>query len=61
MSNVPLFMDNGHLVRLDENNLSRLLAARLQWSVSQSLISRGYRRRIVKKCFKDQLQLKGRL
>jgi hypothetical protein len=54
-------MDNGRLVRLDENTLSRLVAARLQLPVSQSLLNRGYRSRIIKQCFEDQLQLKGRL
>ncbi len=61
MLNATLFMDNGQLVRLDENNLSRLVAARLKWPVSQTLIDRSYNSSIIERCWKDQLSLKGRL
>jgi hypothetical protein len=58
--NVPLFMDNGQLVRLDEDTLSRLVAARLDLPISQTLIQR-YGLRLIKRCWKVQLRLKGRL
>ncbi len=60
MLNATLFMDNEQLVRLDEKNLSRLVAARLKWPMSRAL-RRRYSLFVIKQCWKDQLSLKGRL
>jgi len=45
----------------DENTLSRLVAARLDLPISQSLLDRSYRLSIIQRCWEDQLRLKGRL
>ncbi len=60
MSNETLFIDNGQLVRLDENTLPTLVAARLNRLVSRAL-NQSYSSSIIEQCWKDQLRLKSRL
>ncbi|CAF1011820.1 unnamed protein product [Didymodactylos carnosus] len=42
----------------DEATLSRLVAARLDWPISQSLLNKNFKLSIIKRCFEDQLRLK---
>lgn len=42
----------------DESLLSRLIAARLDLTVSQRLLDKNYRISIIKRCWEDQLRLK---
>ncbi|CAF1218955.1 unnamed protein product [Rotaria sordida] len=49
---------NGHLLIPDESTLSRLVAARLDLSISQSLLNRNFKLSIIKRCWEDQLRLK---
>ncbi|CAF3732674.1 unnamed protein product [Rotaria sp. Silwood1] len=42
----------------DENTLSRLVAARLDLPISQSLLDRDFKLSIIKRCWEDQLRLK---
>ena len=47
------------LIIQDESILSRYVAARLELPVSQSMMKRGFKISIVKRCWEDQLRLKG--
>lgn len=49
----------GRLVIHDESTLSRYVAARLDLTVSQNLLKRNFKSSIVKRCWEDQLRLKG--
>jgi hypothetical protein len=49
----------GRLVINDESTLSRYVAARLDLQVSQDMIKRNFKLSIVKRCWEDQLRLKG--
>lgn len=51
----------GRLVIHDESTLSRYVAARLDLAVSQNLLKRNFKSSIVKRCWEDQLRLKGKL
>ncbi|CAF0871772.1 unnamed protein product [Rotaria sordida] len=42
----------------DESTLSRLVAARLDLPISQSLLNRNFKLSIIKRCWEDQLRLK---
>ncbi|CAF0796687.1 unnamed protein product [Rotaria sordida] len=49
---------NQKLLIPDESTLSRLVAARLDLSISQSLLDRNFKLSIIKRCWEDQLRLK---
>ena len=51
----------GRLVIQDESTLSRYVAARLDLTVSQNMLKRNFKLSIVKRCWEDQLRLKGRV
>lgn len=42
----------------DESTLSRLVAARLDLPISQTLLNGGFKLSIIKRCWEDQLRLK---
>jgi hypothetical protein len=42
----------------DESTLSRLVAARLDLPISQSLLNQNFKLSIIKRCWEDQLRLK---
>ncbi len=48
----------GRLLIPDESTLSRLVAARLDLPISQSLLDRNFKLSIIKRCWEDQLRLK---
>ncbi|CAF2683332.1 unnamed protein product [Rotaria sp. Silwood2] len=50
----------GRLLIPDESTLSRLVAARLDLPISQSLLNRNFKLSIIKRCWEDQLRLKRR-
>ena len=43
----------------DESTLSRLVAARLDLPISQSLLNQNFKLSIIKRCWEDQHRLKG--
>jgi hypothetical protein len=45
----------------DESTLSRLVAARLDLPISQSLLNKNFKLSIIKRCWEDQLRLKRKL
>ncbi len=45
----------------DESTLSRLVAARLDLPISQSLLDRNFKLSIIKRCWEDQLRLKRKI
>jgi hypothetical protein len=45
----------------DESTLSRLVAARLDLPISQSLLAKKFKLSIIKRCWEDQLRLKRKL
>ena len=49
----------GRLKIADESTLSRYVAARLDLPVSQRMLNRNVKLAIVKRCWEDQLRLKG--
>lgn len=51
-------MNVGLLNIQDESTLSRLVAARLDLTISQSLLSQDYKLSVIKRCYEDQLRLK---
>ncbi len=51
-------MGRGQLNLPDESTLSRFVAARLDLSISQSLLDRKFKLSIIKRCWEDQLRLK---
>ena len=48
----------GGLLIADESTLSRYVAARHDLPISQSLLKRGFKLSIIKRCWEDQLRLK---
>ena len=46
---------------LDESTLSRLVAARLDLPITKSLLSRGIKQSVIKRCWEDQLRLKRKI
>ncbi len=54
-------LNNGRLVIPDESTLSRLVAARLDLPISQSLLDRNFKLSIIKRCWEDQLRLKRKM
>lgn len=48
----------GRLLIADESTLSRYVAARHDLPISQSLLKRGFKLSIIKRCWEDQLRLK---
>ncbi|CAM4783580.1 unnamed protein product [Rotaria magnacalcarata] len=48
----------GKLDIRDETTLSRYVAARLDWPISQMLLVRNFKLSIIKRCYEDQLRLK---
>jgi len=52
---------HGQLVIPDESTLSRLVAARLDLPISQSLLDRNFKLSIIKRCWEDQLRLKRKI
>ena len=50
--------NRGRLNIPDESTLSRLVAARLDLPISQSLLDRNFKLSIIKRCWEDQLRLK---
>jgi hypothetical protein len=61
VSNETLFTNDGQLLIVNENNIPRLVADRLNWLISQTLLNRSYSLSIITQCWEDQLRLKGRL
>lgn len=58
--NSNLFVSNGRQLQInDPNMLSRLVAARLDLSNSQSLLDQQFKLSVIKRCWEDQLQLKS--
>jgi hypothetical protein len=53
-------LNDGRLLIPDESTLSRLVAARLDLPISQSLLDRNFKLSIIKRCWEDQLRLKRR-
>jgi hypothetical protein len=51
-------VSRGQLQLPNESTLSRFVAARLDLSISQSLLDRHYKLSIIKRCWEDQLRLK---
>ncbi len=51
-------LNDGRLLIPDESTLSRLVAARLDLPISQSLLDRKFKLSIIKRCWEDQLRLK---
>ncbi|CAF4361581.1 unnamed protein product, partial [Rotaria sordida] len=45
----------------DESTLSRLVAARLDLPISRRLLGQNFKLSIIKRCWKDQLRIKGEL
>jgi len=52
---------NRQLLIPDESTLSRLVAARLDLQISQSLLNKNFKLSIIKRCWEDQLRLKRKL
>ena len=52
---------NAKLLIPDESTLSRLVAARLDLPISQSLLAKKFKLSIIKRCWEDQLRLKRNL
>jgi hypothetical protein len=52
---------HGLLLIPDESTLSRLVAARLDLPISQSLLRRNFKLSIIKQCWEDQLRLKRKI
>ncbi|CAF3902218.1 unnamed protein product [Rotaria sp. Silwood2] len=50
--------NSGQLLIPDENTLSRLVAARLDLSMSQRLLDQYFKLSIIKRCWEDQLRIK---
>ena len=46
------------LLAPDESTLSRLVAARLDISISERLLDKNFKLSIIKRCWEDQLRLK---
>jgi hypothetical protein len=53
--------NQGLLLIPDESTLSRLVAARLDLPISQSLLDRKFKLSIIKRCWEDQLRLKRKI
>jgi hypothetical protein len=53
--------NNRQLLIPDESTLSRLVAARLDLPISQTLLSKHFKLSIIKRCWEDQLRLKREL
>ncbi|CAF1597300.1 unnamed protein product [Didymodactylos carnosus] len=51
--------NRGQLQILDESTLSRSVAARLDLPISQNLLNKNFKLSIIKRCYEDQLRLKG--
>jgi hypothetical protein len=51
----------GQLNIPDESTLSRLVAARLDLPISQSMLDRNFKLSIIKRCWEDQLRLKRKI
>ena len=51
--------DSRQLQIPDESTLSRLVAARLDLQIAQSLLAQGFKLSIIKRCLEDQLRLKS--
>jgi hypothetical protein len=51
-------VSRGQLLLPNESTLSRFVAARLDLSISQSLLDRNYKLSVIKRCWEDQLRLK---
>jgi hypothetical protein len=51
----------GQLNIPDESTLSRFVAARLDLSISQSMLDRNFKLSIIKRCWEDQLRLKRKI
>ncbi len=54
-------MNSRQLLIPDESTLSRLVAARLDLPISQSLLNQNFKLSIIKRCWEDQLRLKRKL
>ncbi|CAF0818435.1 unnamed protein product [Didymodactylos carnosus] len=57
-STISSLPNNRQLAITDANTLSRLVAARLDLSVSQTLLSKNFKLSVIKRCYEDQLRLK---
>jgi hypothetical protein len=58
MSNTNVTTNSRQLLIPDESTLSRLVAARLDLSISQRLLDQNFKLSIIKRCWEDQLRLK---
>ncbi len=54
-------LSDGRLLIPDESTLSRLVAARLDLPISQSLLDRNFKLSIIKRCWEDQLRRKRKI
>ncbi|CAF3874527.1 unnamed protein product [Rotaria sp. Silwood1] len=58
LRNINIKENGGKLLISDECTLSRLVAARLDLSMSQNLLDRNFKLSIIKRCWEDQLRIK---
>ncbi|CAF2926476.1 unnamed protein product [Rotaria sp. Silwood2] len=58
LMNINVTENSGKLLIPDESTLSRLVAARLDLSISQHLLDQHFKLSIVKRCWEDQLRIK---
>jgi hypothetical protein len=61
VSNTNPTTNSRQLLIPDESTLSRLVAARLDLSISQRLLDQNFKLSIIKRCWEDQLRLKRKL
>jgi hypothetical protein len=60
-SDANIATNSGQLHIPDESTLSRLVAARVDLPITQSLLNQNYGLNITEECWEDQLQLKRKL
>jgi hypothetical protein len=60
VSNTNTTRDSRQATILDESTLFKLVSHRLDLAISQNLLSQIFERSIIKKCWENQLRMKGR-
>lgn len=61
LSDSGIFANGRNLFVSDEASLTRLVAERLDWPISQHLLDQGFKLSYIKRCWNDQLRLKREL
>ncbi len=59
LGNHSTISSQGQLQITDENQLSRLVAARLDLPISQRLLNQNFKLSIIKRCWEDQIRIKS--